>query len=173
MGPTWDRQDPGGPHVGHMKLAIWVRSIPLDYDELELVERVKHLGLYVMDDLTWDERILNICQNMDNFINVLHRLSRIFPRECLLEVYQSYRQSTLEYGFTIWGSTTDTNIGKIQRIQSLAARKKQLETLTVSIQGMRIYIVRSRSLQTAKERRDHLCAILFKCICDLAPNYSY
>ena len=22
MGPTWGRQDPGGPHVGHMKLAI-------------------------------------------------------------------------------------------------------------------------------------------------------
>ena len=25
MGPIWVRQDPGGPHVGHMNLAIWVR----------------------------------------------------------------------------------------------------------------------------------------------------
>ena len=24
MGPTWDRQDPGGPHVGPMNIAIWV-----------------------------------------------------------------------------------------------------------------------------------------------------
>ena len=23
MGSTWGRQDPGGPHVGHMNLAIW------------------------------------------------------------------------------------------------------------------------------------------------------
>ena len=23
MGPTWGRQDPGGPHVGPMNLAIW------------------------------------------------------------------------------------------------------------------------------------------------------
>ena len=23
MGPTWGQQDPGGPHVGHMNLAIW------------------------------------------------------------------------------------------------------------------------------------------------------
>ena len=22
MGPTWDRQDPGGPNVGHVNLAI-------------------------------------------------------------------------------------------------------------------------------------------------------
>ena len=27
MGPTWGRQDPGGPHVGHMNLAIWVDYI--------------------------------------------------------------------------------------------------------------------------------------------------
>ena len=25
VGPTWGRQAPGGPHVGHMTLAIWVR----------------------------------------------------------------------------------------------------------------------------------------------------
>ena len=24
MEPIWDRQDPGGPHVGPMKLTIWV-----------------------------------------------------------------------------------------------------------------------------------------------------
>ena len=24
LGPTWGRQDPGGPHVGHMNFAIWV-----------------------------------------------------------------------------------------------------------------------------------------------------
>ena len=23
MGPTWGQQDPGGPHVGHVNLAIW------------------------------------------------------------------------------------------------------------------------------------------------------
>ena len=23
MGPTWGRQNPGGPHVDHMNLAIW------------------------------------------------------------------------------------------------------------------------------------------------------
>ena len=26
MGPTWGRQDPGGPHVGPMNLVIWVES---------------------------------------------------------------------------------------------------------------------------------------------------
>ena len=26
MGPTWGRQDPGGPHVGHVNLAIWAEK---------------------------------------------------------------------------------------------------------------------------------------------------
>ena len=29
-GPTWGRQDPGGPHVGPMNVAIWVRSMILN-----------------------------------------------------------------------------------------------------------------------------------------------
>ena len=28
MGPTGGRQDPGGPHVGHMNLAIWDMILP-------------------------------------------------------------------------------------------------------------------------------------------------
>ena len=28
MGPRWGWQDPGGPHVGHMNLAIWDRNTP-------------------------------------------------------------------------------------------------------------------------------------------------
>ena len=30
MGPTWGRQDTGGPHIGPMNLAIWVAYI-VDY----------------------------------------------------------------------------------------------------------------------------------------------
>ena len=27
MGPTWGRQDPGGPHVGPMNIVIWVHPV--------------------------------------------------------------------------------------------------------------------------------------------------
>ena len=30
MGPIWGRQDPGGPHVGPMKLAFWDIGPPLE-----------------------------------------------------------------------------------------------------------------------------------------------
>ena len=32
MGPTWGRQDPGGPHIGPMNLAIWGNSAKVSWD---------------------------------------------------------------------------------------------------------------------------------------------
>ena len=147
-------------------------SMSLDSDKLELVERAKYLGLYVKNDLSWDEHILNTCQNMNYFIHVLRRLRRIFPKGLLLKVYKSYIQSKLEYGLTIWGCTTDTNLGKIQRIQSLAARIITGNFDYIYIHSRGVDIVRSLHLQTVKERRDYfLCVLMFKCIHGLAPNY--
>ena len=93
--------------------------ISLDSDKLELVERAKYLGLYVKNDLSWDEHIFKTCQNMNYFIHVLRRLRRIFPRGLLLKVYKSYIQSKLEYGLTIRGCTTDTNLGKYSKFKAL------------------------------------------------------
>ena len=31
MGPIWGRQDPGGPHVGPINLAIWVPVLCSSY----------------------------------------------------------------------------------------------------------------------------------------------
>ena len=38
MGPTWDRQDLGGPHVGSMKFAIWESYGILTLNPNQLVE---------------------------------------------------------------------------------------------------------------------------------------
>ena len=64
------------------------------------------------NDLSWDEHKLKTCQNINYFIHVLRCLRRIFPRRFFPKVYKSYTQSKLEYGLTIWGCTTDTNLGK-------------------------------------------------------------
>ena len=31
IGPIWGRQDPGGPHVGPMNFAIWVKALMVTY----------------------------------------------------------------------------------------------------------------------------------------------
>ena len=83
----------------------------ISHDQSAYLKR--HSSLHRMID-DWLENI--------NEGELNRRLRRIFPRGLLPKVYKSYIQSKLEYGLTIWGCTTDTNMGKIQRMQSLAAR---------------------------------------------------
>ena len=33
MGSTWGRQDPGGPHVGHVNLATWDSIAPFWFED--------------------------------------------------------------------------------------------------------------------------------------------
>ena len=45
MGPIWGRQDPGGPHVGPMNVAIW-GALKRPYILYEFNIRVRLLVLY-------------------------------------------------------------------------------------------------------------------------------
>ena len=42
MGPIWDRQDPSGPHVGPMNLAIWDRMMPGKVIRSEMVDSSRY-----------------------------------------------------------------------------------------------------------------------------------
>ena len=62
MGPTWVRQDPGGPHVGPMNFAIWV------YIEISRILRDVHVRRLVM----WRTPAMNgFSLNTQNFLNVM------------------------------------------------------------------------------------------------------
>ena len=46
MGPTWGRQDPGGPHVGHTNLAIWAVIQELFHKTMLLLIQSNTLKIY-------------------------------------------------------------------------------------------------------------------------------
>ena len=48
MGPTWGRQDPGGPHVGPMNLAIWVHDAAVLYLAINIT--LPSMSIYPLED---------------------------------------------------------------------------------------------------------------------------
>ena len=44
MGPIWGRQDPGGPHVGHINFVIWVCFLVYKLYELQHTWIISHRG---------------------------------------------------------------------------------------------------------------------------------
>ena len=80
MGPIWDRQDPGGTHVGPMNFAIWVRNEGYNWLSMPSVQ-TKNVDKENPDDKAIDEAKPirnNVCMKsaaprcMEGFKIVLH-----------------------------------------------------------------------------------------------------
>ena len=56
MGPNWGRQNTGGPHVGHVKLAIW--------NSIQTVELLTPKILKVSDALCRMETSLSVINDI-------------------------------------------------------------------------------------------------------------
>ena len=97
-------------------------TISVDSDKLFLASQAKYLGLWVRNDLSWDDNILELCRKIYYYFHMFRRLRKILPSALLLNIYKTYVQSKIDYGLSIWGCTTEVNLNRVQRIQNLLVR---------------------------------------------------
>ena len=64
MGPTWGQQDPGGPHVGPMNLAIWVGS-----DNGKLLNKWQAI-IWTIDAI-YDNNIVMASAHFQHYVTVM------------------------------------------------------------------------------------------------------
>ena len=138
-------------------------TISVDSDKQFLARQAKYLGLWVRNDLSWDDHILELCRKMYYYFHMFRRLRKLLPSAILLNIYKTYVESKIDYGLSFWGCTTEVNPNRVQRIQNLLARIICDNFDYIHSRG--IDLVRSLKLQTIRERRDYfLCVLMFKCI---------
>ena len=155
------------------QLKSWnVDDFILNYEgmPLELVDNVKHLGMTINSDISWDFHVQRLCRNMYYQLSLLRRLRRIFPRDLLLQVYKSYIQLRLDYGITLYGCSTQKNIVIIQRVLNHAAWLITGNFHYMNCRG--IEPVKSLNLYTIRDRRYYfLTVLMFKSTHGIAPTY--
>ena len=78
-------------------------TISVDSDKLLLAKQAKYLGLWVRNDLSYDDHILELCRKMYYHFHMFRRLRNILPSALLLNIYKTYVQSKIDYGLSIWG----------------------------------------------------------------------
>ena len=59
-------------------------AISINVDELQLVEEAKYLGLWIRNDLSWDDHILELFRKMYYYVHMFRRLEKSsHPNYCL------------------------------------------------------------------------------------------
>ena len=145
-------------------------TITFEQQPLELVNQAKYLGIYISCDLTWEKHISHLCKQLYFCISMLRGLRKILNEAQLLKIYKSYVQPKFDYGITIWGCTSESNLKKVQRIQNLAARiiTGNFDYINVRGEDLVMYL----KLQNIRQRRDYfLACLMFKAIHGLTPYY--
>ena len=123
-------------------------TMSVDSDKLFLAGQARYLGLWVRNDLRWDDHILKSCRKMYHYFHMFRRLRTIFPSALLLNIYKAYAQSKIGYGLSIWGCATEANLNRVQRIQNLLARIIYNNLYYIHSSGNDL--VRSLKLQTIR-----------------------
>ena len=152
-------------------------TISVNSDKVLIAMQAKYLGLWVRNDLSWNDHILELCRKMYFHFHMFRRLRKILQSALLLNIiymiyniYIFYIYTNIDYGLSIWGCTAEVNLKRVQRIQNLLARIICNNFDYIHSRG--IDLVRSLKLKIIRERRDYfLCVLMFKCIHGLAPRY--
>ena len=97
-------------------------TISVNSDKLLLVKQAKYLGIWVRNDLSWDDHIVESYRKMYHYFHMFRHLRNILPSALLLNIYKTYAQSNIDYGLSVWGCTAEVYLNRVQRIQNVLAR---------------------------------------------------
>ena len=149
---------------------VELTSDPLKMDDqiITINDNYTYLGLTVDGTLSWNKHVDMLCNKLKSRLGV-YRLSQILPRHCLVNIYFALIQSVIDYGLTLWGHTSNSNINKVQKFQNRAARIcTQCFDYTISSSELLLDL----GWLNIVKRRDFLtCILIFKCMSGEAPNY--
>ena len=97
-------------------------NITIEDVQLKPVSSQKLLGIHIDETLSWNSHIDYLCSIISSRITLLKQLSHYVPENVQKLFYQSYILPLIDYGSNSWGSTSKTNIERLNKLQKRAAR---------------------------------------------------
>ena len=89
---------------------------------LKRVRCVKYLGVYLDEMVTWTDHIEYLSAKLSQSAGIFSKLRHYLNMKTLIQMYHSLFNSRLQYAILCWGSTSLTNIHRLQVLQNRAIR---------------------------------------------------
>ena len=134
-------------------------------------EKVKNLGVYMDSCLTFNYHIDELLKKVTGTLIFLNRVWDRFQPECRVMAVQALILSVLNYCLPVWGSTSKTQINRVQKVLNFAAR--------IAIGGVRKYdhvspIFEKLKWLKIKTRFTYsICLLIFKSINNIIPEWVF
>jgi len=98
--------------LGENSISLTFKNVPLQSSNTE-----KLLGIYVNENLKWNDHVNKIKKKISTNIWLLSRIKMYIPLHARILFYKAYIQPHLDFCSVVWGGTNNTNIHKLYILQ--------------------------------------------------------
>ena len=136
--------------------------------EVEMVDKIKYLGIQIDKHLAWDEHTLFVRSKVSRAIGFLKYAKKLIPKNTLCKMYPGIVEPHLRYCCSVWGSGGGTNLQVLQNLQNRAARIVTNSNYDSSASAL----IKSLNWPTVADMiKIETACMVYKSINDLAPDY--
>ena len=142
-------------------MTIWSRQkiraiddeiiIKINEREINRVDSVKSLGVYIDNRLTWTTHIDKISKKIAWAIGALKRIRTCITTSAAVQVYQALIQPHFDYCCWVWDGLGETLSCKIQKLQNRAARVIMRANYDDSVTYAPWYLALRQSFSTSRK----------------------
>ena len=159
----------GSPQKTNEYCNVQNLGLNINGEKLCNVTTYRYLGVNIGSHLNWNQNVNVICKKLGSCISVVQRLSRFFPQIYVNKIYYAFIQPYIDYALTVWGTTSASNIGKIQRLQNRIGR---IMSNNFNYDQSGLSVVNNLGWQNVTDRYQFLsCVLMYKCLNGMAPAY--
>ena len=142
-------------------------AVRIDNVNIKQSDKEKLLGVFINQNLTWNDHAQNVNKKIASRLYLLRRLKAYLPINARIIFYNSFILPHLDYCDTIWGNCNQSNEHKMVRLQKCAARLILDDTSSSSSE-----LLNKLKWQSFPERvKFHKACLVYKSLNDLAPEY--
>ena len=99
-----------------------LEMLKLGVHNIDRVNYVKFLGIYIDDTLEWGEHIQHIYKKISNGSYAINKSKWLLSLENLKLLYYSLVHSHLNYGTILWGAAYRYRLNKLEKLQKICIR---------------------------------------------------
>ena len=87
------------------QLRLFADDSNLFVSEIQRASSVKHLGVYLDENLTWDAHINNVCSYLIKLTGVFNYVPNFVEKEYAIQIDYAYVYPHITYGIEAYGSS--------------------------------------------------------------------
>ena len=93
-------------------------EIQINEHKILISNKIKYLGVYIDEDLTWNEHVTHISDSLRKLFPIFYHLRNHLSSEHIKCIYYAMVYSRIKYGIEVWGMTTSTKMRQVQIFQN-------------------------------------------------------